>query len=455
MDCHSVKAKRAQNVIIVSVNVNRLSSVLKFIQIGGSISGLLCAIVLKHDGHNVHVLDQDSDNRDSHMAGICLGPDCQRLLQEHDRIPQPFSFESDKIQLLDTSAKPVLLLQTRRRVTSWDALYYRLRSNFDGYRSDYYPLPPKSNPQDGSAIYKARQKVIAINSSQSPPYLTLTVEDQMTKQTSGIGADIVIGADGPNSFVRRQYLPHCDEKYVGYVVWRGVVREDEVSSLTLKCFSRNVTVFMRGRHHCLAYLIPGPEGSVQPGERYINFAWYTNESESDLDAIMVNATTGHRHRKTVPSGQIRDVVWKKQLDHGYRAPLPPPFLEVLSKIRKPFVQAITELYASKAAFENGKVFLVGDGLNLLRPHTAFSASQAAFHVLTLRHVLENHMSFTEWETMMMRFGELHGAQSAWFGNFYQAQLLFATLSAVWYWYLCMLDRARAWYTGNPRLLRPS
>jgi hypothetical protein len=97
---------------------------------------------------------------------------------------------------------------------------------------------------------------------------------------------------------------------------------------------------------------------------------------------MVNATTGHRHRKTVPPGQIRDEIWKNRINHGREIPLPPPFLEILSKVKDTFVQAITEFRPTKAVFDNEKVFLIGNGLCQLRPHTAFSATQAAFHVLT-------------------------------------------------------------------------
>jgi hypothetical protein len=132
---------------------------------------------------------------------------------------------------------------------------------------------------------------------------------------------------------------------------------------------------------------------------------------------MVNATARHRHQKAVPSGQIRGDIWKKHLHRQYKLPLPPPFLEVLSKIRKPFIQAITDLCALNAVFDNGKVYLIGDGLNLLPSRRVFSSSQAAFHTLFLCDILEKRMSTVEWE-VVVRFNELHSAQSRLFGNFY-------------------------------------
>jgi 2-polyprenyl-6-methoxyphenol hydroxylase-like FAD-dependent oxidoreductase len=43
--------------------------------------------------------------------------------------------------------------------------------------------------------------------------------------TGCIEANIVIGADGASSTVRRLLLPEVDRTYAGYVAWRGTVKE--------------------------------------------------------------------------------------------------------------------------------------------------------------------------------------------------------------------------------------
>ena len=104
----------------------------------------------------------------------------------------------------------MLLLQTGRRAASWDALYYRLWSNFNRYASMYYLLSPQPQPYNGSAIYGAGQKLINIDTRQTSPRVKLTVEDEMTKRTNDVYADIVIGAERPYSLIRRQYIPYCE-----------------------------------------------------------------------------------------------------------------------------------------------------------------------------------------------------------------------------------------------------
>ena len=56
-------------------------------------------------------------------------------------------------------------------------------------------------------------------------------------------ADMVIGADGPNSIVRKMFLEpgQADRKYAGYVAWRGVVPEHQVSEETRQTFRANIT----------------------------------------------------------------------------------------------------------------------------------------------------------------------------------------------------------------------
>ncbi|RWA14287.1 hypothetical protein EKO27_g826 [Xylaria grammica] len=145
------------------------------------------------------------------------------------------------------------------------------------------------------------------------------------------------------------------------------------------------------------YTIPGPSGSLEPGERVFNFLWYTNELEEALEQIMMDEFDGHRHHNIVPAGHVRKDLWKARVDAAKRIPLAAPFLEILVKIRRPFIQVVTEFCSPHAAFEEGRVLLIGDALSLYRPHTAFSGTQAAFDALKVEQYVGHKISWQEWE----------------------------------------------------------
>jgi 2-polyprenyl-6-methoxyphenol hydroxylase-like FAD-dependent oxidoreductase len=413
----------------------------------------MCGIAMKHAGHDVRIIERDSDERQSHMAGICLGRDCQQFLKRHDNISEAFTLHSEKIQVLNQQGTTMMLVSAQRDIATWDALYYRLRANFDGYSSKYYPVVPSGKIDDGPAVYTSSTNVLDVTKASSGNEMVVTLENRGSNKTSTVHADLVVGADGPSSYIREKYVPTAQETYGGYIVWRGLVPERVLSAETVRDLSEHVNVFMKSRTHCLSYMVPGVNGSLQPGERFLNFAWYTNQTPLELNDIMIDSQTGHRHRRTVPCGRIRTSVWEKQLRLAQQIPFPEPFLEVLVNIDKPFVQVIHELQSSKAVFEDGKVVLIGDGLSSLRPHTAFSASQAAFHVMELEHSIFKGADLQTWQTKVLRFGYLHCLQSWWFGNFYQSRYSVCAVSAMWYWAMRLTDTLEAWWTGEEALLR--
>ncbi|ORY09571.1 hypothetical protein BCR34DRAFT_674552 [Clohesyomyces aquaticus] len=411
---------------------------MRIIVIGGSISSLMCGIATKHASHDVQILEGDGDKRQSHMAGICLGRDFLQFLNRHDRIADSFTLHSDRIQVLNQQAKALLLVKTERNITMWDALYYRLRAIFDGYASSYYPVAPHAMAADGPAIYKSKSRVLDVRNDDDRNGMVVTYEDVNSRRMNSIPADLVVGADGPSSFIRGKYLPHCQENYCGFVP------ESAVSKETVQAFSKNVNVFMKNRSHCLTYIVPGPHGSLRSGERFLNFAWYINQTPAEVDTIMRDSKTGRLHHRTVPSGHVDPSLWTKQRRIAQNTPMPAPFLDVINDVQ-----------GRKAVFEDGKIVLIGDGLSSLRPHTAFSASQAAFHVLTLEDTIAQQGDLREWESRVLRFGYLHSVQSWWFSNFYQSDYLTAAVSAVWYWAMRFGDSAGSWWVGEQRVLRES
>lgn len=183
---------------------------------------------------------------------------------------------------------------------------------------------------------------------------------------------------------------------IGYIAWRRNVPESEVSPATREVFKRSVTVHMTHRHHCIMYTIAGANGSLEPGQQLLNFLWYANESQETLKEILIDGIDGHRHHNIVAASHVREDIWEMQVARAKVVPLPTPFLEDLTKIRRPFIQVMTEFCSSQASFEDARVLLVGDTLSLFRPRTAFSSTQASFHALKIEEYVNGKIPLSEW-----------------------------------------------------------
>ena len=100
--------------------------------------------------------------------------------------------------------------------------------------------------------------------------------------------DLLVGADGPGSTVRGQLLPSVGSEYAGYAAWRGVVLEHQAPDLAAE-FAGRFTFFQAPHTHILCYLIPGPDGSLTPGQRRLNWVWYLNAAPGDdLDRVLTD-----------------------------------------------------------------------------------------------------------------------------------------------------------------------
>lgn len=135
-------------------------------------------------------------------------------------------------------------------MTSWDLLYNVLRRGFDGGGDDGYfshlnnsemGKVDESAKNDGVGEYLYGHKVTSLKDLGSDG-VEVRFEDKDGKGGS-LKADMVIGADGPSSTVRRILLPDVERTYAEYVAWRGTVLESGVEEETRECFAEKFTFF--------------------------------------------------------------------------------------------------------------------------------------------------------------------------------------------------------------------
>lgn len=367
---------------------------------GGSLGGLSAGLALKDLGHDVTILERNTSPVLHHQgAGIVAGGDTLEFFNRYVRCDRPIAVSSHKRQYLGKDGQVIHTEEMVQNTTSWDLAYSLLRANFD-YTDDDYCETPSPLPHEGKAVHLHDRKVTSLE----PEGRQVRVSWETSKGDSGaLTADFVIGADGPSSTIRKILQPDVERTYAGYCALRGTVPENEVSPAAKEAFCERFTFFHTTGVQILAYLIPGKNGTVEPGKRLVNFVYYTNfpEGSAELDEIMTDKD-GQRRHITMPPGMMSAPAWEKQKEIA-EARLPPQFAEIVCKTQQPFVQAITDCIAPTNTYMDGRVVLIGDALAGFRPHTVASTSQACFDAMVLADYFAGKVSETEWRRQTLGF----------------------------------------------------
>lgn len=395
--------------------VNGASSTSKpkhIVVVGGSLGGLFTGAALKQHGYDTTILERNPTNLlENQGAGIVAGGDTLAFFERYDRCKRPVAVESQKRMYLDKSGKVVHEEIMKQTMTSWDLCYYMLRANYDHQESGYCKVP---GPQSGDGRIDYRYGCTVTDFKEEDDKVRVFYDRADGSKEIVVG-DMLVGADGPSSTVRKILCPDVERKYAGYCVIRGTVPEEEASEAAKTAFIERFTFFHAPGIQNLTYTIPGVNGAMEKGKRLLNFVWYTNfpDGEQELEEVMTDKQ-GKRRRITIPPGQMREEAWEMVKKRG-RDRLPPQMSEMVEKTRQPFVQCITDVIAPTNSYMNGKVILVGDALAGFRPHTVASTSQAAFDVLMLIEYLQtgNHAEFVR---RTMEYARLMQHRGVYIGN---------------------------------------
>jgi 2,6-dihydroxypyridine 3-monooxygenase len=122
------------------------------------------------------------------------------------------------------------------------------------------------------------------------------------------------------------------------------------------------------------YPIPGLDGSVETGERLINFVWYRNYLiGGDVDDLLTDRH-GERRELSVPPGLAAEH-HVTEMRATATARLPRSLAEVVDRTAEPFLQVVYDIEVDRMAF--GRVCLLGDAAFSARPHAAAGTAKAA------------------------------------------------------------------------------
>jgi 2-polyprenyl-6-methoxyphenol hydroxylase-like FAD-dependent oxidoreductase len=134
-------------------------------------------------------------------------------------------------------------------MSNWGCLYQILRANFDGMKSEAVPDPPGPKDRDGKVEYRPGKRVTGLSYDKGEVVVHVHFVDATSGEEGSISADMVIGADGIHSTVRKLLQAPTRKEYAGYIGWRGTVPERLLSKETIEYFSNRLNfTLMKGTY---------------------------------------------------------------------------------------------------------------------------------------------------------------------------------------------------------------
>lgn len=328
--------------------------------IGGSLAGLFAAITLRAIGWQVEVFERSPHELDSRGGGLVLQPQVLAAFEFAGiDFPRELGVASGDRIYLDREDRVVQRGYQPQTQTSWNMLYGAMKRSL-----------PKDSVHAGEQLLRFEQQGGQVRAFFASG-----------RVASG---DLLIGADGPRSTVRRQVLPQIQPSYAGYVAWRGLAPESRLSQRARDRL-QGVFAFQQGDGHMLLeYMVPGEDESTRAGERRWNWVWYRKVAEGAPLRELLTDRHGRVHHFSLPPGSARQDV-TDALRQSARQLLAPTFQDLFDATDDIFAQAILDLQVPQMVF--GRVVLLGDAAFVPRPHTAGGAAKAAANALNLAQYL--------------------------------------------------------------------
>mgnify|MGYP001356175572 FL=1 len=340
--------------------------------IGGSMAGLFAATALSKKGWDISVHEKVPVPLSGRGAGIATYDELADLVFKATNNNNVLGTTAKSRVSLDINGKIINSYDYPQVYTSWQYLFSILReqiSNDDYFMGD-----------DCIKIEQNEDKAIAF------------FENGKKKET-----DLIIVANGIKSELRTYVDNKAYPQYAGYVGWRGVVNEEEISKNSLETLSNYFIVVLPYNQQIASYPIAGEgKNPFKIGERRINWIWYKPVPQKKLKEILLGKS-GQQFEDGIPPNEIREEI-VNDLFKEAEEKLPPQLVELVKITKQPLIQPIFDLKSMK--MKNGRVVTIGDAAFTARPHVGMGVTKAAMDAFTLSEYLEDSSNLDDldkWE----------------------------------------------------------
>ncbi len=355
--------------------------------VGGSIAGCAAAIELSRLGCDVVVFERSRGTLVGRGAGIGTPTSTFDLLVERDLVDadmprstvsrHPFVGRSDAS---GPTGHTALALPLDMALVNWGDLFRNLRKRVPDH------------------VYRSGAGVVGLAFEGDRRALELD-------DGSRYGADLVVFADGYQSFGRRMLFPDAALSYRGYVLWRGVLEERDLADSDPLEDALYRIHYQGLPGNAVFYFVPGSSGSTAKGERWVNWACYVPVPDQDLDRFLTDRS-GQRHESSLPPGTMR-LEEEARLKGLMRQHLPPYFAEVVAGSASTFAQPIYTV--TVPAYAEQRCCLLGDAGSVAQPFTGSGVFKATNNATNLARALAGgedlDRALSGWSHVQTRTGQ--------------------------------------------------
>jgi 2-polyprenyl-6-methoxyphenol hydroxylase-like FAD-dependent oxidoreductase len=367
------------------------------IVIGGSLGGLFAANLLLRNGWDVTVYERTSDELAERGAGVVTHTELFAALERMGvPVDPPIGVQVSGRVTLGRDGAVIGTRPHPQILTAWGRLYSLLKTAF--------PSARYISGKHLDRIEQAGDQVTAIFSDGS-----------------SARADLLVGADGIRSTVRHQFAPDAVPNYAGYVAWRGLVEEADLSPATHDALFGSFGFCLPPHEQILGYPVAGAFNAMEPGKRRYNFVWYRPAGDAELRRLCTD-DAGKVYENGIPPPLISKTV-VAEARAAADTVLAPQFAELLAQTEQPFFQPIFDLESPRLVF--GRVVLLGDSAFVARPHCGMGVTKAAGDAVALVDLMATHgidQGLERYDAERRKFGARIVTHARHLGAYMQAQL---------------------------------